>query len=101
MGTKLKDYIAEVEEGADERRQESLRHNAARFAIAAQLLKLRMDHELTQMQLSEATGIAQGDISKYERGVGNPTVEQLERLGAALGAHVALVRDDTREPVGA
>jgi DNA-binding XRE family transcriptional regulator len=101
VGTKLSDYITEVEAGADERRRESLRQNAARFSIAAQLLRLRLDHDLTQSRLAEVTGIAQGDISRYERGIGNPTVDQLERLGAALGAHVELVRDDSREPVGA
>ncbi|MCR4946399.1 MAG: helix-turn-helix domain-containing protein, partial [Lachnospiraceae bacterium] len=40
---------------------------------------------LTQKELSERTGIAQGDISKLERGSANPSLRTLQRLAAGMG----------------
>ncbi len=40
---------------------------------------------LSQRELSERTGIAQGDISKLERGTANPSLKTLKRLAAGLG----------------
>ena len=39
----------------------------------------------TQKQLSELTGITQGDISKLENGSANPSIKTLQRLANALG----------------
>ena len=39
---------------------------------------------MTQKQLSEATGIAQSDISKIENGSANPTLKLLQRLAEGL-----------------
>ena len=43
---------------------------------------------MTQKQLSETTGIYQGDISKIERGLSNPSVITLKRLAEGLGAEL-------------
>ena len=40
---------------------------------------------LTQKELSDITGIAQGDISKLERGNANPSIRTLNRLAEGLG----------------
>ena len=45
---------------------------------------------LTQQQLSERTGIAQTDISKLERGNGNPSLRTLQRLAAGMGMRVKI-----------
>ncbi len=37
------------------------------------------------------TGIDQAEISRIERGVGNPTEDTLEHLGGALGVKLAFV----------
>lgn len=39
---------------------------------------------ITQKELSEITGIDQGDISKIERGIANPTINTLQRIASAL-----------------
>lgn len=43
---------------------------------------------MTQKQLSETTGFYQGDISKIERGLSNPSVITLKRLAEGLGAEL-------------
>ena len=44
------------------------------FAVIEAILAARKESGLTQQQLSERTGIAQTDISKLERGNGNPSL---------------------------
>ena len=50
----------------------------------------REANDLTQKQLSEATGIAQADISRLENGTGNPSIRTLKRLAAGLGMQLKL-----------
>ena len=64
-----------------------------RFDLAGQLLSLRLGAGVTQKQLAEASGISQADISRYERGLGNPTRATIDALAVALGAHLELVRN--------
>ncbi|MHB8508650.1 MAG: helix-turn-helix domain-containing protein [Candidatus Dormibacteria bacterium] len=45
--------------------------------------------------MAEATGIHQSEISRIERGVGNPTEDTLARLGRALGARLAFITDSS------
>lgn len=45
----------------------------------------RNEKHLTQKELSDRTGIAQGDISKIENGNANPSIKTLNRLAYALG----------------
>ena len=52
------------------------------FAVIEAILAARKESGLTQQQLSERTGIAQTDISKLERGNGNPSLRTLQRLAA-------------------
>ncbi len=40
---------------------------------------------MRQVELSEVTGISQGDISRIERGIANPSLLTLERLADGLG----------------
>lgn len=47
---------------------------------------------MTQIELSEKSGVAQADISRIERGLGNPTSTTLDRLGEAVGAKLGWVR---------
>lgn len=45
----------------------------------------RVEMDMTQADLAEATGILQKSISRYETGEALPTLETLERLVEALG----------------
>lgn len=49
------------------------------------MLEARTSQGITQQQLAEKTGIRQGDISKLERGNGNPSLRTLQRLADGLG----------------
>lgn len=49
------------------------------------LIEARKAKKITQKQLSELTGITQGDISKLENGSANPSIKTLQRLANALG----------------
>lgn len=53
-------------------------------AIIQAMIDARKQSGLTQKQLSERTGIAQGDISKLESGSANPSVRTLQRLAKAM-----------------
>ena len=55
------------------------------FAIMQAMIDARNSSGLTQKQLSERSGIAQGDISKLENGNGNPSIRTLKRLADAMG----------------
>lgn len=55
------------------------------FAIIQAIIDARKATGLTQKELSEKTGIAQGDISKLENGNANPSLKTLQRLAEAMG----------------
>jgi len=55
------------------------------FAIIQAMIDARKATGLTQKQLSERTGIAQGDISRIENGNANPSINTLKRLAIAMG----------------
>ena len=52
--------------------------------IMRSLIEARLEAGMTQKQLSEKTGINQSNLSRIERGNGNPSVATLERIAAAL-----------------
>lgn len=60
------------------------------FALIRAILNARREKGITQKELSERTGIAQGDISKLENGSANPSVKTLKRVAAALGKKVKI-----------
>lgn len=59
-------------------------------AVGVNLTKARELAGITQKELSEKTHIYQGDISKIERGIGNPSVKTLQRLAEGLGMSVKI-----------
>jgi len=54
------------------------------FAIIQAMIDARKTTGLTQKQLSERTGIAQGDISRIENGNANPSLNTLKRLATGM-----------------
>ena len=60
------------------------------FAIIRAMIIARKNSGLTQKQLAERTGIAQGDISKLENGIGNPSLKTLKRLASAMNMTLKL-----------
>lgn len=63
-----------------------------RAELGAALAAARKAQLLTQPALSELTGIQQAEISRIERGVGNPTAQTLIRLAEALGHELTITQ---------
>ncbi|UFS58433.1 helix-turn-helix domain-containing protein [Subtercola endophyticus] len=59
--------------------------------LGAEIASARKALSLSQAALSELCGIQQAEISRIERGVGNPTAATLLRLADALGQRLTLV----------
>ena len=62
-----------------------LRELQAQFRFGAMLFRRRQDLGLSQASLSDRCGVPQADISRIERGQGNPTIATVERLVRAMG----------------
>ena len=58
--------------------------------IGILLAKTREEQNITQVQLSKMSHIDQADISKIEKGMGNPTLAKIFKLFAALGKNVSV-----------
>ena len=54
------------------------------FAIIQAMIDARKNSGLTQKELADRAGMAQGDISKLEKGNGNPSLKTLQRLAKAM-----------------
>ena len=52
--------------------------------------KARNKKGITQKELAIITGIHQAEISKIERGIGNPSIRTLERIAKGLGLKLEL-----------
>ena len=53
-------------------------------AVVQAMIDARKASGLTQKELSERTGIAQGDISRIEKGNANPSMRTLQRLADGM-----------------
>ncbi len=83
MSTKFNDFLQEQLQGPEFRKEyEALQPE---HAVVQAIIDARKNAGLTQKELSERTGIAQGDISKLENGNANPSIRTLQRLAAAMG----------------
>lgn len=58
--------------------------------IGVLLTKTREEMNVTQVELSKRSHIDQGDISKIEKGIGNPTIAKINKLFKALGKSISL-----------
>ena len=83
MSTKFNDFLQEQLQDPEFRKEyEALQPE---HAVVQAIIDARKNAGLTQKELSERTGIAQGDISKLENGTANPSIRTLQRLAAAMG----------------
>ena len=60
------------------------------FTIIQAIIDARKKSGFTQKQLSERSGIAQGDISKIEKGEANPSLKTLKRLASGMNMKLHL-----------
>jgi len=69
---------------------ETKKINSLNVAIANIFSKARIEKGISQKDLSLKTGIHQAEISKIERGIGNPSIKTLERIAKGLGLNLEL-----------
>ena len=83
MSTKFNDFLEEQLQDPEFRREyEALQPERA---VIQAMIDARKTSGLTQKELAERTGIAQGDISKLENGNANPSIRTLQRLASGMG----------------
>ena len=54
------------------------------------LYQARLQAGITQQQLADLTGINQADISRFERGISNPSLATIQRLADGLGMGLSI-----------
>ncbi|MBQ9880975.1 MAG: helix-turn-helix transcriptional regulator [Clostridia bacterium] len=83
MSAKFDDFLQEQLQDPEFRKEyEALQPERA---VIQAMIDARRTSGLTQKDLSERTGIAQGDISKLENGNANPSIRTLQRLASGMG----------------
>lgn len=60
------------------------------YAVIRAILEARMKKGLTQKELARKVGTKQSAISRIETGVGNPSLQFLKKLAAALDAKLQI-----------
>jgi ribosome-binding protein aMBF1 (putative translation factor) len=91
LGTSFKDCLAASRdaESPDDAALRKVFEEDIRLGL--QFHDARVVRGFTQRQLAELSGVPQADISRIERGGGNPTEATLQRLARALDRRLALV----------
>ena len=92
MGRKFSEFMEELrEESRRAGKEAELDAFAEHFRLARQLAQRRQALKLSQKALSSRSGIDQSEISRLERGTGNPTLRTLSTIASALDGRVSLV----------
>lgn len=68
---------------------------SAQVIFGRRIATARESAHLSQPQLAKQSGVQQADISRIERGLGNPTRDTLVKLVDALGMQLVLQPKDT------
>lgn len=95
MSSKFSRYVREVEERSSEEDRRELDAARARFRLGSKLLQQRRKAGMTQQQLASLSGVAQGEISRIEHGLSNPTTLTLEAIARPLGRTLDVVPVET------
>ena len=95
MGTNFKDFLNEQLKDPELKAEYDALE--PEYAIMCAIIEARNAMGLTKQQLSERTGIAQGDISKLENGSGNPSLNTLRRLASGMGMRLKLTFEPIQE----
>ena len=60
------------------------------YQIIREIIRAREEQNITQVELSNLTGISQADISRLENGESNPTISILKRIADAFGKQLEI-----------
>ncbi len=95
MGTGFKEFMDEVWAKTKAEGPKAIEEFDAyfeHFELARMLIELRQQEGWTQRRLAVVSGVQQSEISRIERGEGNPTYRTLAALARALQVRVRLER---------
>ena len=85
----LDDFIAEERE-RDPKFRKVWDESQDERELGDVLIDSRLASHMTQQELSAKTGVSQGDISRIERAIANPSLKTLKRLADAMGMRVKI-----------
>ncbi len=60
------------------------------YQIVSQLIKARIEQNITQEELAKRIGTRQGNISRLEKGSSNPSLQFLKKVAQALGKELSI-----------
>jgi transcriptional regulator with XRE-family HTH domain len=75
--------------------------NRGELSLQETVKRMRQISRLTQPDFAAHRGVSAKVIKEIERGIGNPTVNTLNRIGQFFGLEVAFVRSDKLQPQAA
>ena len=87
MATKFGDFVREIEAEAKAEGPEALAQLEAfrdHFRVGRKLAQARLEKKLSQKQVASRANVDQGDLSKIERGLANPTFATLSAVALAV-----------------
>lgn len=87
MATKFADFLREIEAEAKTEGPEAIEQIEAfreHFRVGRKLAQARLAKKLTQKQVASRAKVDQGDLSKIERGLANPTFATLSAVAFAV-----------------
>ena len=65
--------------------QNELKMNEAEYKIIEEIIMARKEKKLTQKDLAELIGTKQSNISRFESGNYNPSLDFMNKLASAVG----------------
>ena len=77
-------------------RIEIYRMNKEQVARGMLLRRRRQEKNLTLRELAELTGLSTGFLSKIENGIGNPSADNIQKIGYALGITINELMENTQ-----
>lgn len=90
MGTRFDEWAAQQAAAETPGEAELRRRFEAAIELGLQFRDARVAQGMSQRELAERAGVRQADISRIERGAGNPTEVTLQRLATALERRLEL-----------
>jgi DNA-binding XRE family transcriptional regulator len=65
--------------------RKELKNNEAEYKIIEEIIMVRKEKNLTQKDLAKLVGTKQSNISRFESGSYNPSLEFLNKIAHAMG----------------
>lgn len=68
-----------------------------RTELAEQYIQCRKERNMTQADIAEALGVKRPNITRFENGIYNPTLDMLVKIAACMGKELVIRLVDKEE----